>query len=62
MGFKIKKILLSIIATGAAAYVGTFYRDIELNIIAGGIGIISIVLIYKHEIKWLFKNKEKILR
>jgi len=62
VGFKIKKILLSIIATGAVAYVGTFYRDIELNIIAGGIGIISIVLIYKHEIKWLFKNKEKILR
>jgi O-antigen/teichoic acid export membrane protein len=61
VGFKLNKILLGIIATIAVAYVGTFYRSIKLNVIAGAAGIISIMLIYKDEIAWVIKNREKIL-
>jgi len=61
VGFKLNKILLGIIATIAVAYVGTFYQSIKLNMIAGAAGIISIMLIYKDEIAWVIKNREKIL-
>ncbi|WP_448379196.1 oligosaccharide flippase family protein [Fervidobacterium sp.] len=62
VGFKLNKILLGIITTIAVAYVGTFYRSIKLNMIAGAVGIISIMLIYKDEIKWVTKNREKLLK